>query len=485
MSDKIDQKEITENLLGLPEKNQNNVWYPPFLDTNNTVLVFVHGILGDSRETWFYEDKTDSKQNTYWPRLISEDEQFKNASIFLGGYMTEFDSLKYDGRHAARELFTALKSNKGALPNPEIHKVSKTVMEHKNLLFITHSTGGIIVRYLLYHEREAFKDKTVGLALIASPSYGSQWADRLTPLLGYYGNKLSKQLQWNSGFLNQLHDNFKDLVGAGGKRLPYMVGQEAIENQFVIHSKWWWPSKSLIVEPESAAQYFPSPKMLPGTDHFSTVKPDGTAHPGYDFVSTFFVEKYKPLISERAYSDLNTLVVQAKSLKEKFESIDDYPLHRPIILKEAEPLAEQILGLDDAELLFGDQIDKYRYATLCFLMSATFDPNEEKRTSLGVKAKQYAEETLSLIENAENLTPNRKGYSKKIVKWIGEERLKDYTLHLKAIALAILAQKTGSGVTIEMVKQTFSEISSGFQELYPANSNPDLKRAFESIKPEE
>jgi len=52
-------------------------------------------------------------------------------------------------------------------------------MSRNSIVFVCHSTGGIVVRYLLESNWAQFKDKRVGLVLIASPSYGSTQADKV------------------------------------------------------------------------------------------------------------------------------------------------------------------------------------------------------------------------------------------------------------------------------------------------------------------
>src|SRR6266478_1543020 len=65
----------------LPKSNQNNVWYK---ETNSpTAIVFVHGILGDSRDTWLYSRNSQPVQ--YWPDLLANDPAFARVGVYLGG----------------------------------------------------------------------------------------------------------------------------------------------------------------------------------------------------------------------------------------------------------------------------------------------------------------------------------------------------------------------------------------------------------------
>src|SRR5271170_2856233 len=48
-----------------------------------TVLVFVHGILGDGVSSW-----TNSETNSYWPAMLALDHTFDGVDIFVYSYDT-------------------------------------------------------------------------------------------------------------------------------------------------------------------------------------------------------------------------------------------------------------------------------------------------------------------------------------------------------------------------------------------------------------
>ena len=148
---------------------RNNTWYR--FTNSDTVFVFVHGLLSDSRGAWLHEVKKDPSKNAYWPKLICDDKNFDDVSVFLAGFYTALDGGPYNVRDAAKEIFTALSIS--------IEPADSPVLDKKNILFITHSTGGIVVRHMLTRHIDKFADKNIGLILIASPSIGSRDADRL------------------------------------------------------------------------------------------------------------------------------------------------------------------------------------------------------------------------------------------------------------------------------------------------------------------
>ncbi|PYV76159.1 MAG: hypothetical protein DMG96_14990 [Acidobacteria bacterium] len=286
---KLDNQTAIEDIergLRRPPVGENNLWY---LDRRTqSVIVFVHGVLSDSRDCWFYEDSETPSRNMYWPALIESDRRFPDVSIYLGGYYTAIDSKTYEIRNCADELFSALaRAEESGAPG---------VLSREEILFVCHSTGGIVTRYLLEYYRDKFQSKKIGLLLIASPSYGSKLADRLAFLAGFYNQRLGIQLKWGNWSLRDLDARFKDLVN--DRAIPSLIGMEAFENRFIIHRKFW-PNKLVVVTEESAGRYFGAPRLLRETDHFSCVKPDDTRHPAHQLLVDFW-HKFRLLSSPNA-----------------------------------------------------------------------------------------------------------------------------------------------------------------------------------------
>jgi hypothetical protein len=198
-------------------------------------------------------------------------------SIYLGGFFTDVDAGSYGLEDCAQQLFDALAepSKPGETPP----------LKRDTILFICHSTGGIVVRYMIESRVEAFAQKTIGLALMASPSYGAHLANTLSGLSRLYRQKLGRQLEWGSWGLEDLDRRFKLLIAT--RRVPHLIGAEAYENRFVLHRKWLPRFLDSVVEKESAARYFAPARQLPGTDHFTIVKPQGPNHPAHLFPCAF------------------------------------------------------------------------------------------------------------------------------------------------------------------------------------------------------
>ena len=259
-----------------PEEGKNNIWYHR-RDTDR-VIVFVHGVLSHSAGCWYCSGH-DGQPGVYWPDLLANDPEFRQYSIYLGGYFSEFTSREFGVSDAADQLFRALDRH---------DKGQKSVFDHTTILFVCHSTGGVVVRYLLESNVQTFVDKTVGLVLIASPSYGSRWASSMTlRIVGrIYQHSVARELQWASPILRDLDDRFRTLLE--DERIPRLAGAEACENHFVFRRRYL-PPLPQVVKKESAGRYFGRTTMLPDTDHFTSVKPASRDHPVYTFLSDFCV----------------------------------------------------------------------------------------------------------------------------------------------------------------------------------------------------
>jgi tetratricopeptide (TPR) repeat protein len=285
--------------VSLPAEGQNNFWY--LLTDSDTVFVFVHGIFSDSRGCWLYDK---NGKQIYWPELIKTDPSFNQVSLYLAGYDTAIDSGEIGIRDAANAILKAL--NRPHKPG------GLSVMAKKNILFIGHSTGGVVIRYMLENNYAEFANKTIGLVLIASPSYGSRIANYLDALAALYNQRLGQELKWRSWNLEDLDNRFKKLLAEG--RIPRLVGIEGYETHFILHHKWIpLLDKMYIVSKESAGRYFEA-EPLANTDHFETVKPNGTNHPGYLLLYDFYNGKF------------SRLVMQTLKAKELFEKAEQFRL---------------------------------------------------------------------------------------------------------------------------------------------------------------
>ncbi|SNX59642.1 hypothetical protein SAMN06296273_1082 [Nitrosomonas ureae] len=219
---------------------------------SDLTVIFVHGFLSNGKDCWKNEES-----NAYWPELLMNESALNSIGIYIYTYQTDFFSGSYNLGDVVDDLKERLKLDH--------------VLESKNLVFVCHSMGGIVVRRYLVSRAYDLEEITVGLYLVASPSLGSDYANWLGPIAQMMNHSQADVLRFsqNNQWLNDLNKDFKNLIGSN--RLT-IYGKEIIEDKFVILKKMVFLKQ--VVEPFTGALYFPEPYKLPGSDHFSIAKPE-------------------------------------------------------------------------------------------------------------------------------------------------------------------------------------------------------------------
>jgi pimeloyl-ACP methyl ester carboxylesterase len=120
---------------------------------NDTVVVFVHGVVGDGTSTW-----TNPRTKAYWPKLMADDRDFAGASIYVYEYPSPKVGLTYNVNEVAEDLRL----------NIDIDKL----LSHKDIIFLSHSMGGLVVRQYLLKYRQVVP-KVKFLYFYATPTTGS------------------------------------------------------------------------------------------------------------------------------------------------------------------------------------------------------------------------------------------------------------------------------------------------------------------------
>jgi hypothetical protein len=309
--------------LKLPRRLQYNFWYD--YNENDTVFIFVHGIFSNSLECWTYEDKQDPKKSCYWPDLIREDNRFGSPSIYMGGYFTKASAGDLGISPSAQILFNALRqTDVQGRPGP---------LARRKLVFVCHSTGGIVTRYLIREHGDDLAGKAVGLVLIASPSLGSIEANKLQSLAKFYNNQLGLQLRIGDPVLDDLDNGFRGLVyslqNASDETKKFLLyGREAYETYYILRHwllpRWLHslvPNRRRLVPSRSANVYFGLADPLPDTDHFETVKPSSPYHPSHAMLALFW-EDFKKYLAEhqRFFSRQNAARAEPRAEQEAFNA---------------------------------------------------------------------------------------------------------------------------------------------------------------------
>ena len=106
-------------------------------DHNDRVIVFVHGIFGDSLDTWRC-----ASTRMYWPSKLLTEDAFKGFDVYVASYESPY----FGNQMTIDEIV-------GNLQNRLQHD---KVFDHKEVVFVAHSLGGLIVqRFLLTHREYA------------------------------------------------------------------------------------------------------------------------------------------------------------------------------------------------------------------------------------------------------------------------------------------------------------------------------------------
>jgi pimeloyl-ACP methyl ester carboxylesterase len=150
------------------------------------VIVFVHGLHG-SRESWR------ALNNAYWPDLIRTDPRFAYSDVDVAEYPTPASNGKMSSVQLADILWTHLRHDH--------------VWEHREVVFIAHSLGGILIEeMLLKHPAEAARVKFI--VSYGTPHEGSTIA-RIASI--YDKDPLLNDLSDadDNAFLTQLESNWR------------------------------------------------------------------------------------------------------------------------------------------------------------------------------------------------------------------------------------------------------------------------------------
>lgn len=375
--------------LPMPRDQVNNFWYVK--NQSDSVVVFIHGIFSDSRNCWLFDDQG-SGRRVFWPDLVRTDPRFNGPSIFLAGFDTQLNTGDFALADCSAQVFNALERHSidGAPP----------VLGYRSIVFVCHSTGGIVARYLVEKNQEVFRQKAVGFVLLASPSLGSHWANLLSVFARICNQRLGLQLRRGSEILDEVDGRFRDLVDRKAKLMPLLFGMEACEHKLIFRDsvlRWLLllaPNRGKIVTKLSAGCYFGRVTEIPGTDHFSIVKPDGFHHPSHDFLVTFH-NRFTTFLIENGYLQTATENSRDTGYIDKSESAISLAseIRRNLIAAKSNHdlqicRAQAIVALEkhpeDADLiLVRDQVeDALSRATALLLSSETASKRRRTRLQL-------------------------------------------------------------------------------------------------------
>jgi Alpha/beta hydrolase family len=125
-------------------------------EKKDRVIVFVHGIFGSPTETWMCPNG-----GFYWPKALLNDPAFADSDVYVAAY----DS-PYFGNHMTIDEVVSNLANRFQ---------SDGVFSHREVVFVAHSLGGLVVQRFLITHREYAKQVPF-IAFYATPETGAQVA---------------------------------------------------------------------------------------------------------------------------------------------------------------------------------------------------------------------------------------------------------------------------------------------------------------------
>jgi hypothetical protein len=125
-------------------------------DNKSRVIVFVHGIFGSAKDTW-----TCPKGDFYWPKALLSDPAFSDSDVYVAAYDTPY----FGNRMTIDEVVSNLANR----------FQSDGVFSHREVVFVAHSLGGLIVQRFLLTHREFAKQVPL-IMFYSTPETGAQVA---------------------------------------------------------------------------------------------------------------------------------------------------------------------------------------------------------------------------------------------------------------------------------------------------------------------
>jgi pimeloyl-ACP methyl ester carboxylesterase len=212
---------------------------------NKRVVVFVHGIFGDADGTWRYSPAV------YWPRLLLADEAFRDSDVYVASYSSPY----FGNTMNVDEVVTNLNNR---LVQDDVFS------KHREVVFVCHSLGGLIVQRLLLTFRD-YAHQVPFIYFFSTPETGAQIANLASvfssdPLL-------------------------RGLIPGDGNDYLQNLENEWKAAQFHIYRFCAYEKKKykgvLVVDRLSGTRNCDDPPLAINEDHVSIVKPDSVDHDSY------------------------------------------------------------------------------------------------------------------------------------------------------------------------------------------------------------
>lgn len=129
---------------------------------NKSIIVFVHGVIGDSKGTW-----VNSNNNAYWPDIVKQDCELDNFDIYVSSY--------YSPTFGTAPTIPQLANGLGS-------ELSEIINKYEYIVIVAHSMGNLVS--LQAAQYGAFKDvENVLLLSMGSPSNGGEPLSKIVSMI--------------------------------------------------------------------------------------------------------------------------------------------------------------------------------------------------------------------------------------------------------------------------------------------------------------
>ncbi|SFT21966.1 hypothetical protein [Methylobacterium sp. yr668] len=254
---------------------------------SNKIIVFLHGIFGDSMSTF-------TNGTTSWSSLVIDDRASSNGIPKLGAF--DIASVQYDGgmnsRLSIQEIAIQLRS--------DLESSGVLGPRYNQVFVVAHSMGGLIIKRFISDMAltdDKFLRKMAAVFLISTPSQGAEAANFVNSLpVVFKDNRLladMKTVDANT-FLQLVDDQWTLLMTRRAAEMPKV---------FCMYETQSVPWTKVVVVPRIYANTRCSgPHRAENRDHISIVKPTGPDDPVYLWVRgeivNFLEERHPPLPSQ-------------------------------------------------------------------------------------------------------------------------------------------------------------------------------------------
>ncbi len=230
------------------------------------IVIFVHGVLGDSASTW-----TNSHTKAYWPKLLADDPDFASYDVYVYGYQSEIFSAASNLQEIAVRMGQQLK-DRGVFKN------------YDQVFFITHSAGGIITKRMLdtldTPAQNRLLKKVRCVLYISVPSNGSELA-ALATWLSDNPQFASLSPKNAADFLQAVETDWTELLRERTTSSPF-------PKTFVAYEKL--PTKGVIVVPQLFSTQSDGPVIPFDKTHSEIVKPEDRNAEIYEWAKSRILE---------------------------------------------------------------------------------------------------------------------------------------------------------------------------------------------------